>query len=151
MAPRHVVVELVQVIKIESVATVLFLEGREAVDCDRRHTGFSRCEFAIAVIYNSKPGQTEIGYVKISIRASVESVVNRAVVSVACLVDEIRCKDMDPCRADILITPGDEIGEVRIVARNHTVGDIIECIPPEDLIILRNIVINANEDLIVAE
>src|SRR5262249_56181037 len=42
--PREVIVDLMQVVEIESVAAVLFRQGRKAADSDGWHTSFARRE-----------------------------------------------------------------------------------------------------------
>ena len=58
---------------------------------------------------------------------------------------------MNPRRADVLVAPRDEVGKVRIVARDHAVVDIVVGIPAKDSVSLREVVVYTDENLIIIE
>jgi len=81
--------------------------------------------------------------------ARVQRVVHGSIVAVTQLIDDGRREDVNPRSAEILIPPGDEVGEVRVVARCDQIGHIVVGIPPEDFVLLAEVMIHADKDLIV--
>ena len=149
--PGHVVVELVKIVEVEPVAAILLREGREGVDRDRRDPRLARRKLTVAVVDDPEARQTKRLDVEARVGAVIERVVDRTVVTIPNLVDQIRVEDVDPRRTKVLVPTGDEVGEVRVVARGDPIGHVVEGISREDLVILADVMIDPPEDLRVVE